>query len=114
MWESANGPLEITPQTLTAQPAPHVPYDRAPRQDQPVSPAKAAGWRAALIVAAALALALPAAPVFGQESQTPHAVRDSGGAWSGATAMTCRATSPICIRTSPSISSAAARPTMLA
>lgn len=43
MWESANGPLEITPQTLTAQPAPHVPYDRAPRQDQPVSPAKAAG-----------------------------------------------------------------------
>ena len=43
MWQSANGPLEITPQTLTAQPAPNVPYDRAPRPTQPVSPAKAAG-----------------------------------------------------------------------
>lgn len=43
MWDSANGPLEITPQTLTAQPAPRVPYDRAPRQDKPASPAKAAG-----------------------------------------------------------------------
>jgi hypothetical protein len=43
MWESANGPLEITPQTLTAQPTPQVPYDRAPRPTQPASPAKAAG-----------------------------------------------------------------------
>jgi hypothetical protein len=37
--------------------------------------------RAALLMAAALFVATP---VFGQESQTPHAVRDSGGAWSGA------------------------------
>ena len=28
MWDSANGPLEITPETVAAQPAPQVPYDR--------------------------------------------------------------------------------------
>lgn len=39
MWDSAQRPLEITPQTVTAQPAPQVPYDRAPRQTSPVSPA---------------------------------------------------------------------------
>jgi len=33
MWDSANGPLEITPETVTAQPAPQVPYDRAPRNN---------------------------------------------------------------------------------
>jgi hypothetical protein len=39
--------------------------------------------RTPLFMAAALFAVLPAAPVFAQESQTPHAVRDSGGAWSG-------------------------------
>ena len=38
---------------------------------------------AIFLAAAMLSLALPAAA---QESQPPHAVRDSGGAWSGATA----------------------------
>ena len=28
VWDSANGPLDISPETPTAQPAPNVPYDR--------------------------------------------------------------------------------------
>lgn len=27
VWDEANGPLEISPETVTAQPAPQVPYD---------------------------------------------------------------------------------------
>ncbi len=27
VWDSANGPLDISPETVTAQPAPQVPYD---------------------------------------------------------------------------------------
>ena len=27
VWDDANGPLEISPETMTAQPAPKVPYD---------------------------------------------------------------------------------------
>lgn len=27
MWDSANGPLEISPETVVADPAPQVPYD---------------------------------------------------------------------------------------
>jgi accessory colonization factor AcfC len=27
VWDEANGPLEISPETVTAQPAPKVPYD---------------------------------------------------------------------------------------
>lgn len=29
VWDSANGPLEISPETVTAQPPPQVPYDAA-------------------------------------------------------------------------------------
>ena len=29
VWDSANGPLEISPETPVAQPAPNVPYDRS-------------------------------------------------------------------------------------
>ncbi len=32
-WNAANGPLEISPETVTAQPAPQVPYD-AQRDDR--------------------------------------------------------------------------------
>ncbi len=28
VWDDANGPLVISPETVTAQPAPQVPYDR--------------------------------------------------------------------------------------
>ena len=31
VWDSANGPLAISPETVTAQPAPDVPYDRDDR-----------------------------------------------------------------------------------
>jgi len=27
VWDEANGPLDISPETVTAQPAPQVPYD---------------------------------------------------------------------------------------
>lgn len=32
VWDEANGPLEISPETVTAQPAPQVPYDAADRR----------------------------------------------------------------------------------
>ncbi|MBP2157504.1 MULTISPECIES: hypothetical protein [Asticcacaulis] len=32
VWDEANGPLEISPETVTAQPAPKVPYDTTDRR----------------------------------------------------------------------------------
>lgn len=33
VWDSANEPLEVSPETVTAQPAPQVPYDRPERDN---------------------------------------------------------------------------------
>ena len=33
VWDDANGPLDISPETLTAQPAPQVPYEAQRRRD---------------------------------------------------------------------------------
>jgi hypothetical protein len=33
VWDDANGPLEISPETMTAQPAPQVPYDTGDTRD---------------------------------------------------------------------------------
>ena len=33
VWDEANGPLEISPETVVAQPAPQVPYDTGRRRD---------------------------------------------------------------------------------
>ncbi|ESQ91377.1 hypothetical protein [Asticcacaulis benevestitus] len=33
VWDEANGPLEISPETVVAQPAPQVPYDAGRRRD---------------------------------------------------------------------------------
>lgn len=32
VWDEANGPLQISPETVTAQPAPQVPYDASDRR----------------------------------------------------------------------------------
>jgi hypothetical protein len=32
VWDDANGPLEISPETVTAQPAPRVPYSAADKR----------------------------------------------------------------------------------
>ncbi len=34
MWQSANAPLEVSPETIVAQPAPQVPYDAQPVSHQ--------------------------------------------------------------------------------
>lgn len=33
VWDEANGPLKISPETVVAQPAPQVPYDTDRRRD---------------------------------------------------------------------------------